>query len=99
MKSDSNILYGRVQPELIRTECLADLLEATIQAFPEKIALSSDHEQISYAELGARADLVAHYLINAGVKPGDILGLWLPRDRVIGDASWNREERCCLVAI
>nr|WP_315472910.1 Pls/PosA family non-ribosomal peptide synthetase [uncultured Undibacterium sp.] len=79
MKSDSNILYGRVQPELIRTECLADLLEATIQAFPEKIALSSDHEQISYAELGARADLVAHYLINAGVKPGDILGLWLPR--------------------
>lgn len=75
MKSDNNILYGNVQPELIKAECLADLLEATIQTMPEKNALSSDHEQLSYKELGARADLVAHHLIQAGVKPGDILGL------------------------
>lgn len=79
MKSNTNILYGAVQPELIKTECLADLLETTIQTWPDKIALSSDQEQLSYAELGARADLVAHYLLEAGVKPGDILGLWLPR--------------------
>lgn len=79
MKLDTNILYGKVQQELIKDECLADLLEATIQALPEKIALSSDSQQVSYAELGACADLVAHHLIKAGIQPGDILGLWLPR--------------------
>ncbi|MBR7798763.1 Pls/PosA family non-ribosomal peptide synthetase [Undibacterium fentianense] len=79
MKSDSPILYGSALPDLIKAECLADLLEATISVMPEKIALSSEQEVLSYGELGRRADLVAHHLIQAGVKPGDILGLWLPR--------------------
>lgn len=79
MKSDNPILYGKVQPEFIKAECLADLLEATIQACPDQIALFSDREHLSYATLEERADLVAHYLIQAGVKPGDIVGLWLPR--------------------
>jgi non-ribosomal peptide synthetase-like protein len=79
MSTNPNILYGNSQPELIRNECLADMLEATIQAHPQNIALSSDHQQLSYAELGQRADLVASHLIQAGVKPGDIVGLWLPR--------------------
>ena len=79
MKSEVNILHGKVQAELIRAECLADLLEATIEASPNNIALFSASESLSYAELGARADRVASHLIDAGVRPGHIVGLWLPR--------------------
>jgi non-ribosomal peptide synthetase-like protein len=76
---EANILYGAVAPELVRAETLADLFEATVARFPEKIALSSDDAQLTYAELGAQADLVASHLIAAGVRPGHIVGLWLPR--------------------
>ena len=74
-----DILLGPVRPELIRAEVLADLLEATGARVPEKTALIFGERQLTYRELNAHADLVASHLIEAGVKPGQIVGLWLPR--------------------
>ncbi len=74
-----NILYGAIKPELMREECLADLLEASIQRCPDKIALSTDTETLTYRELGQAADQAASRLIAAGAGPGKIVGLWLPR--------------------
>ncbi|MBI3711729.1 MAG: amino acid adenylation domain-containing protein [Burkholderiales bacterium] len=83
------ILYGPEQDSLLRQECLADILESTATKFPDRLALASDHVSLSYAELGARADLFAHYLIQAGVKAGDIVGLWMPRgiDALVAQAG------------
>ncbi|MEB0032825.1 amino acid adenylation domain-containing protein [Undibacterium sp. RTI2.1] len=75
----SPILYGAFAPELIRQETLADLLEATALAHPDKTALIFADVALSYRVLNERADLVASHLIAAGVRPGHILGLWLPR--------------------
>ncbi|AMP00326.1 amino acid adenylation domain protein [Collimonas arenae] len=77
--STPDILHGPVQPELIRNEVLADLLEATAARNPEQIALIFGEQQITYQALNNRADLVASRLIEAGVRPGQIVGLWLPR--------------------
>ncbi|WP_394779675.1 amino acid adenylation domain-containing protein, partial [Undibacterium sp.] len=74
-----NILYGPQRPDLIHQEVLADLLEATVCRSPDAIALMSGGEQLSYRELDARASLAASHLIAAGVRPGHIIGLWLPR--------------------
>ena len=68
-----------MQPELIRAEVLADLLESTAARWPDQVALVFSGQQLTYSALDARADQVASALITAGVRPGHIVGLWLPR--------------------
>ncbi|WP_211474242.1 Pls/PosA family non-ribosomal peptide synthetase [Collimonas humicola] len=77
--SHPDILHGAAQAELIRDEVLADLLEATAARLPHQAALIFGERQLSYQELNQRADRVASGLISAGVVPGQIVGLWLPR--------------------
>ncbi len=74
-----DILYGAHRPDLIREEILADLLEATASRCPEQPALIFNDRIINYQELNASADKLASRLIHSGVRPGHILGLWLPR--------------------
>ncbi len=78
-QSHPDILYGHQQSELLREEILADLLEATARRTPDQIALICGERRLTYRELDAQADLVAGRLIEAGVRPGQIVGLWLPR--------------------
>ncbi|MET3134460.1 non-ribosomal peptide synthetase-like protein [Oxalobacteraceae bacterium GrIS 1.11] len=75
----AEILYGPAQPELLREEILADLLEASARRWPQQTALIFGQRSLSYSELDTQADQVAARLIEAGVRPGDIVGLWLPR--------------------
>ncbi len=79
MTSALPILHGQDRPELLRGEVLADLFEATAARLPHKTALIAGGEHLSYGALNAAADLAAHRLILAGVRPGDMVGLWLPR--------------------
>ena len=74
-----DILLGPIQPELIRAEVLADLLEATAARLPAQVALIFGDRHLSYGELNAQAARAASQLIAAGIKPGQIVGLWLPR--------------------
>jgi non-ribosomal peptide synthetase component F len=75
----SDILYGTQQEDLLREEILADLLEASAARSPDRAALIFGERTLTYGELNAQADLVAARLIDAGVRPGQIVGLWLPR--------------------
>ncbi|GGH57831.1 peptide synthetase [Comamonas phosphati] len=81
--SDTVVLRGPERPDLLRHEVLADIFEATASVLPDQIALIEGQgdqvRQRSYAELNADADRAAHRLIEAGVRPGDMVGLWLPR--------------------
>ncbi len=74
-----DILFGPIQSELIRDEVLADLLEATALRVPHHVALMFGERHLSYQALNEQADQVASKLIRAGVRPGQIVGLWLPR--------------------
>ena len=74
-----DILYGPARPDLVRAEVLADLFEASAARRPAHPALISGEHTLSYGELDALADLAASRLIEAGVRPGQIVGLWLPR--------------------
>ncbi|WP_431191505.1 AMP-binding protein [Ottowia testudinis] len=76
---DHPILHGPDRPDLLRPEILADLFEATAARVPHKTALIFGDRHLTYAELDAAADRVAHRLIAAGVRPGDMVGLWHPR--------------------
>jgi non-ribosomal peptide synthetase-like protein len=74
-----DVLYGPHQPELLRDEILADLLEASARRAPDQIALVSGVRRLSYRELDEQASLAASRLIEAGIRPGHIVGLWMPR--------------------
>jgi amino acid adenylation domain-containing protein len=74
-----DVLYGPHQPELLRDEILADLLEASARRTPEQTALIAGERRLSYRELDEQASLAASRLIEAGIRPGDIVGLWMPR--------------------
>lgn len=78
-KTNPEILYGEERLDFLQDEILADLLEASAAAFPDKIALISGEQSLSYRQLNTEADRVASVLIAAGVRPGHIVGLWLPR--------------------
>jgi non-ribosomal peptide synthetase component F len=68
--SDSGILYGQSQPDLIRKEILADILEASASLYPDKTALIFEDRSLTYGELNLAADRVASFLIASGVGPG-----------------------------
>lgn len=72
-------LGGPDLPDLIVQEILADIFEATANRVPENIALIFGNRELGYGELNAVADRVASRLIADGVRPGQIVGLWLPR--------------------
>jgi non-ribosomal peptide synthetase-like protein len=74
-----DVLYGPHQPELLRDEILADLLEASARRAPDQPALVSGERRLSYRELDEQASLAASRLIETGIGPGDIVGLWMPR--------------------
>lgn len=63
---------------------LADLFESVVDAVPDREALLYvDHPgtgaelRLTYAELDAAANRIAHHLIDAGIRPGEHLGLHL----------------------
>ncbi|NEA63482.1 acyl-CoA synthetase [Streptomyces sp. SID12488] len=63
---------------------LADLFESVVDVVPDRAALVYlDHpgtgaeRRLTYAELDAAANRVAHHLIDSGIRPGEHLGLHL----------------------
>ncbi|MDX1649080.1 MAG: acyl-CoA synthetase, partial [Myxococcota bacterium] len=54
---------------------IADLVEATADAVPDREALVAGPARRTYAELDARANRVAHHLAAAGVRQGEHVGI------------------------
>ena len=56
---------------------LADLFESIVDARPDKTVLVCDQRRLSFAELDARANRLAHYWQSCGIGRGDHVGLQL----------------------
>jgi acyl-CoA synthetase (AMP-forming)/AMP-acid ligase II len=55
---------------------IADLFEHAADAVPERLAVACGDDEITYAELDAHANQLAHYLAKAGVQSGDHVGAY-----------------------
>jgi non-ribosomal peptide synthetase-like protein len=60
-------------------ERLSDVLEEACRRHADRIAVSAEDAQISYAELDARANRMARYFRSVGVKPGDRVAVMIDR--------------------
>src|SRR5690606_35668079 len=60
-------------------KCIHELFEAKAEQAPDRIALVFDGQSLTYSELDARANQLAHHLIERGVGPGTRVALCLER--------------------
>ncbi|HEY6186696.1 MAG TPA: amino acid adenylation domain-containing protein, partial [Pyrinomonadaceae bacterium] len=59
--------------------CLHQLFEEQVQRSPDAAAVVYDGRSLSYAELNARANQLAHHLLSVGITPGSLVALCLER--------------------
>ncbi|MBC3955564.1 non-ribosomal peptide synthetase [Pseudomonas triticifolii] len=66
-------------PSAYPTQCLPALIEAQVQATPHATALVLEREHLTYHQLNARANQLAHRLRELGVGPDVLVGVAVPR--------------------
>ncbi|WP_061148966.1 non-ribosomal peptide synthetase, partial [Caballeronia arvi] len=59
--------------------CIHQLFEQQVQRTPDAIALVFEDDSLTYAQLNARANRLAHHLIALGVRPEDRVALCMER--------------------
>ncbi|WP_035943562.1 condensation domain-containing protein, partial [Caballeronia glathei] len=59
--------------------CIHQLFEQQVQRTPDAIALVFEDDSLTYAQLNARANRLAHHLIALGVRPEDRVALCVER--------------------
>jgi len=67
-------------------QCIHEMIEAQVARTPERIALRCEGASLSYAELNAQANRLAHHLRERGVTPETCVGLCAERSlaQVVG---------------
>ena len=63
-------------PMAATTFNLADLFEQAVDAWPERDYIVAGNVRLTYSELDARANRLAHHLAAHGVGPGDHVGIY-----------------------
>ena len=60
-------------------EFVHQLIEKNAKEFPEQIALFTDKEKITYAELNRQANQLAHFLVSEGITPDTMVAVCMER--------------------
>ncbi|HEY9510633.1 MAG TPA: amino acid adenylation domain-containing protein, partial [Verrucomicrobiae bacterium] len=71
--------WNATQKPYPTTATLMNLFEAQVARTPDAVALIAGNEELSYAELNARANQLAHYLRALNVGPEKMAGICLER--------------------
>ncbi|MBD1806833.1 amino acid adenylation domain-containing protein [Microcoleus sp. FACHB-SPT15] len=80
------VAWNDTQAEYPTDLCIHQLFEAQVERTPNAIAVVFENQQLTYQELNNRANQLAHYLKQLGVKPEVLVGLCVERslEMVIG---------------
>ncbi|WP_445629010.1 amino acid adenylation domain-containing protein [Nostoc sp. DSM 114167] len=78
--------WNDTQVNYPQDQCIHQLFEAQVERTPDAIAVVFADQQLSYCELNARANQLAHYLQTLGVKPEVLVGICVERslEMIIG---------------
>ena len=75
------VLYGwnETKAEFPGGKCVHELFEEQAARTPQAVAVIYEEERLSYGELNARANRLAHYLRELGVKPDERVAICVER--------------------
>ncbi|AEG01888.1 non-ribosomal peptide synthetase [Methylomonas methanica] len=78
--------WNTTDVEYSQNACIHQLFEAQVEQMPDAIALTFEGQSLNYAELNAKANQLAHYLIERGVGPDALVGICIERslEMVVG---------------
>ncbi|ACC81844.1 non-ribosomal peptide synthetase [Nostoc punctiforme] len=71
--------FNQTYLDNIQHKCIHQLFEAQVQKTPNKIAVVFENQQLTYAQLNSKANQLADYLQQQGVKPEVLVGLCTER--------------------
>lgn len=63
----------------VRDIPVSRLFEEQVVLYPDKVAVLTGNEQLTFMELNGKANQVANYLIEIGMKTDQMVGIMLPR--------------------
>ena len=61
--------WNETAAEYPQDQCVHELFEEQVGRTPEAVAVVFEEQQLSYGELNRRANQLAHYLRELGVRP------------------------------
>ena len=72
--------------EYPQDKCIHSLFEEQVERTPEAVAVVFEDQQLTYQELNAKANQLAHYIQQLGVQPEQLVGICVERslETVIG---------------
>lgn len=78
--------WNCTQKDYSLKQCIHQLFEQQVEETPDAIAIIFENQQLTYRQLNNRANQVAHYLQQLGVKPEMLVGICMERslEMVIG---------------
>ena len=71
--------WNNTQVEYPQNACIHQLFEAQVEQTPDVVAVVFENRQLTYRELNAQANQLAHHLRNLGVGSDHLVGLCLER--------------------
>ncbi|KAB8318928.1 amino acid adenylation domain-containing protein [Tolypothrix campylonemoides VB511288] len=73
------LAWNNTQADYPKQACIHELFEAQVEQTPDAVAVVFGSEQLTYKQLNQRANQLAHYLRELGVKPDDLVGICVER--------------------
>jgi non-ribosomal peptide synthetase component F len=71
--------WNQTQQDYPQNLCIHQLFEVQVEQTPDVVAVIFKEEQLTYRELNAKANRIAHYLQTLGVKPETLVGICVER--------------------
>jgi amino acid adenylation domain-containing protein len=80
------VAWNATQTAYSKDVCLHQLVEVQVERSPHAVAVAYEDVQLTYRELNARANQLAHYLRRLGVGPEALVGICMERsvEMVVG---------------
>ena len=71
--------FNNTKSDYPKDKTIVDLFEEQVEKTPDNIAVVFEDQKLTYRELNEKANQLARYLLEKGVKKGDVVGVALPK--------------------
>jgi amino acid adenylation domain-containing protein len=78
-----SMLVGADRPDFMQSETMVDMFDHAVSLHVDRIAIRFSDANFTYSHLSSASHKIAALLLDAGVKPGDRVGLWCARGPLI----------------